>query len=71
MSLELEGLTLSVRARAPARGFALYIPQDEFPASQPLGGRTLSPSFHARHFEYEDEHVHEHEHEEYPFRNSL
>jgi hypothetical protein len=46
---------------APARGFALYIRQGEFPAGQPLGGRSLSPSLHARHFEHEDEHVHEHE----------
>jgi hypothetical protein len=42
-------------------GFALYIPQGEFPAGQPLGARTLSPSLHARHIEHEDEHVHEHE----------
>jgi hypothetical protein len=42
---------------APAREFALYIPQDEFPAGQTLGGRTLSPSLHAQHIER----VHEHE----------
>jgi hypothetical protein len=32
---------------APARGFALYIPQGEFPAGQQLGGRILSGGFHA------------------------